>query len=176
MKLNHNLSYAMPDAVWPSHLPLQAVADGTVSLTDSDDALLDSVRGVAPGFPEAYASKEARDVALGCYGNYVKFFPTTAKEAEVAGFEAKDVAIGHRLGELGFGQVAPHVLDAVARDMALNDGSGSIVIARTRYGVNVVRDGHIAVSACPEFGVNADEQQIETTMRWLQVEFRKRLA
>jgi len=36
--------------------------------------------------------------------------------------------------------------------------------------------GGIAISACPEFDVPADQQQMEMTMHWLQGEFARRLA
>lgn len=136
-----------------------------------DQLLTDSVG--APVYPEVFASVAARDAALGAYGPYTIFTPTSWAEAEAAGFTATDLAVGHDLAKPGFDRVAQTVLDAVAENIESDLGPTVVVIARVRYEIDRDGNGEIGVSACGDFGVNAhpDNPQAEVTMRWLEGEF-----
>ena len=151
-------------------------AHGEEGLTDEQDELFTCVAGVAPGYHEVFANGARRNSGIGPYGEYAEFVETTLAEVETAGYTASGFAIGHRLGEAGFDLLAAAVIDAVAKEMAEGARSGTVIIARVRYDIRTGTGGGITVSACPEFGVSADDQQMETTMRWLQGEFAQRLT
>jgi hypothetical protein len=93
--------------------------------------------------------------------------------------DAQDVATAtetHRLGETGFNLLAQEVVKAVAQKMIAEEEPGTVIVARVRYDIRKVTGGGITISACPEFDVPADRQQMEMTMHWLQGEFAWRLA
>lgn len=171
-----HLSYDRAVARLPDELAQKAWAFGDQSLSDDEDELFTRIAGVAPAYPEAFATKAARDAALGSYGAYVEFIPASWAQFEATGWTTDQIAIGHSLGEDGFDQVAPAVLDAVAAKMGKTSMPGSVIIGRVRYDVCRTDTGGIAVSACPEFVDTVDDHQVEKTMRWLQAEFGRRLA
>jgi hypothetical protein len=111
-------------------------------LSDEDNELYDAICGVAPGFPEVFASAEARDAALGYFGPYVEFVPATWIEAETAGFPIASVAIGHALRDPAFPKVASKILDAVASCLQ-DDDCHDVVIHRTRYVVRRLTNGTV---------------------------------
>jgi len=126
------------------HVPdsLMAKLANSAVLSDEEDQLHERICGVAPGFPEAYASSEARDAALGLFGPYVKFVPATWGEAEVGGFPISSVAIGHALGDAAFAEVAPTILDAVTSRLR-DDDAHDVIIHRTRYVVRRLANGSV---------------------------------
>ena len=168
--------FARPIAMVTCDLAMHLAAHGENGLTDEQSELFAQAAGVAPGFPEVFTNTVRRDSALGPYGRYTEFVTTSLDEVEAAGYRASGFAIGHRLGECGFNLLAPAIIKAVANKMISGGEPGTIIIARVRYEVCQVSCGGIIISACPEFDVPADEQQIEMTMRWLQAEFARRLA
>lgn len=168
--------FARPIVLLPSDLAAHLAAHGEDGLTDDQSELLTCAAGVAPGFPEVFTNTVRRDSALGPYGRYVQFIKTRLDEVEAAGSGASSFAIGHSLGESGFNLLAPAVINAVAKKTIWGDEPGTIIIARVRYDIRKVTDGGITISACPEFDVPADQQQMEMTMHWLKGEFAQRLA
>src|ERR1700733_9982431 len=108
----HHFAFARPVPHTPDTLKAKLAAH--VELTDLEDEMLNRARGIIPGYPEAFATLEARDEALGPFGSYTRFVPATWVEAEGVGFPIASVAIGHALDDASFAKVAPPILDAVA--------------------------------------------------------------
>lgn len=168
--------FTRPIGLLPSDLAARVAAHGEDSLTDDQSELLTSAAGVAPGFPEAFTNAASRDSRLGPYGPYAEFIKANLDEFEAAGWRVSGLAVGHRLGESGFNLLAREVVKAVAHEMISDDRPGTIIIARVRYDIRKVTGGSITISACPEFDVPADQQEMEMTMRWLRDEFGRQLA
>ena len=172
--MNH-LAFARP----VPHVPDSLAAKLAVSavLSDEDDELHNAICGVAPGFPEAFASTEARDAALGPFGPYVEFVPATWIAAEVGGFLISSVAIGHALGDPAFAGVAPKILYAVASRLQDDDGH-DVIIHRTRYVVRRLTNG--TVKTCgwvTEFAAAAiDVKDAMETVAYLDRELNQRFA
>jgi hypothetical protein len=140
-----------------------------------DDLLIDAA-GNGYGCPESFATQAARDAALGVYGR-VRFIAKSWPEVQATGFFTSDIAIGHRFGEEGFDRVATPVVGAVISDMERTGELGAIVIARIQYKLREGWDYQIIVDGgVPQFGVDANEQEIAATTRWLQETFAERLA
>jgi hypothetical protein len=149
---------------------------GDTHLSDEQDERFTNVCGVVPGVPEAFATRAARDAALGPCGAYANVIETSWDQAVAAGFAASDVAIGHRLGDAEFDRVAKPVVDAVARKMQLTGEPGTIVIARARYEVSVGSNGQIDVAGgVPELSVTYDVPVTWATADWLREAFADRL-
>lgn len=168
--------FARPKPRLPEDLEWILANRGEEGLSDKRAELLTNARGAIPGYPEAFADDASRDDALGPYGEYVEFEPTSWSEARTGGFKVSRIAIGHALHKPGFDQLAALVMDAVAQEMKDTGCSETVVIARVEYGIDPRPDGNITVTAFPQFGVAADATQMEATMAWLQREFAKRLA
>lgn len=172
--MNH-FAFARPIAVAPDAL-MDKLTTSAV-LNDGKDELYNRICGVAPGFPEVFASEQARDAALGPFGPYVRFVRATWIEAEIGGFPVSSVAIGHALGEAGFAKVAPPILDAIA-DRIVDDDGHDIIIHRTRYVMRCQQDG--TVRTChwlTEFdGAGIDRSLGMETALYLDRELNRRLA
>lgn len=170
--------YARPVLTLPAELAKKLEAVGPGGLEDREGEVYRSVLGMLPGWPEAFATKAARDAALGPYGPYANFVPTTFAEVQNAGFTASGIAIGHPLGDPDFETVAPAVLKAMAERVA-DDGHATVIIGRVRYEIGSFRDD-VGVSALPEFDARGEPTVINKTMRWLNDNYahlvRKQLA
>lgn len=150
---------------------------GEGGLSEEQQRLLISAPPGAPGQPEAFLTKAARDRALGRFGPYTQFVPISWLEAQNAGFTMADIACGHVFGELGFAWIVPPLIDAVVQQMKAEIGwAGAIVIGRTCYEIFCTPNGSINVDAHPAFGVRAGEQQMTITAHWLNGEFSRRLG
>jgi hypothetical protein len=171
----HHLAFARAAAHIPDTLAAKLAASAVLS--DEDDELYTDICGVAPGFPEVFASTEARDAALGPFGPYVQFVPTTWIEAEGAGFPISSVAIGHALRDPAFAEVAPKILDAVAHRLQ-DDDAHDVIIHRTRYVVRRPTGG--AIKTCgwvAEFdGPAIDVNDATETVAYLDRELNQRIA
>ena len=77
-----------------------------VTASDEDTELLEPLMGQT-SFPEAFASVQARDRALGFIDTSIEFIPTSWAEAQAAGLEDSDIAVGPALAEDGFDLIAP---------------------------------------------------------------------
>jgi hypothetical protein len=172
--MNH-FAFARPLPRVPDSLAAKLAASAVLS--DADDELYDRICGVAPGFPEAFVSTEARDAALGPFGHYVEFVPATWIEAEISGFPISSVAIGHALRDPAFAEVAPKILDAVASRLR-DDDRHDVVINRTRYVVRRLTNG--TVKTCgwvTEFdGADIDIKDALETVAYLDRELNQRFA
>jgi hypothetical protein len=98
------------------------------------DELLVSLAGAAGGYPEAFATRQARDAALGQFGPYVEFVPASWPQMAAAGFAISDVAIGPAVCDPDYGRVAPQILDAIAAKLHKH-ADLEMVVHRTRYRV-----------------------------------------
>lgn len=174
MKTMNDHSFARPIPFLPEYLEAKVVTP--VMLSDEEDDLYTRACGVAPGFPEAFASVVARDAALGPFGPYVRFVEATWTQAEAAGFPISSVAIGHALHDQGFADVAPSILDAAASRLLDND-SHDIIINRTRY--MICATGGI-IHSCgwlTEFdGTPIAVDDAMATVKYLMRELNQRLA
>jgi hypothetical protein len=145
-------------------------------MSEEENELYTRICGVAPGFPEAFASDTARDAALGPFGPYVEFVEASWIQAEAAGFPVSSVAIGHALHDPGFADVAPLILDAAANCL-LDDDNHDIIINRTRYIIHAT-DG--IVRSCgwlTEFdGTPIAIDDAMATVEYLTRELNQRLA
>lgn len=169
--------FATTVAQLPADIERTLGAQGEAHLSDEQDERFTDVCGVAPGPPEAFATRAARDARLGPFGAYARVIETSWGQAVAAGFTASEVAIGHQLGEAGFDRVAKPVLDAVARKMQLTGEPGMIVIARSRYEVSIGSDGQIDVAGGPlELNVTYDVPIGWATVDWLREAFSARLV
>ncbi|MGL3107263.1 hypothetical protein [Bradyrhizobium sp. BR 1432] len=169
----HNLSFARPVARMPGWLAEKLTTDAPLLLDEEN--LLDAIAGVAPGYPEVFATVEARDAALGLFGPYVEYIPIARVEAEIGGFPFAEVAIGHRLGEAGFERVAAPVLDAIADRMRHHAGH-CVVIHRARYLILRQEDDLIRVCGWhPEFDADLDMADGLKTAMHIQSELNRRL-
>lgn len=138
------------------------------------DKLRAGAGGLILGQPEGFATLAARDAAVGPCGKH-RMSATSWHEVEESGFTPADVAIGHRLGDLGFDRVAKPVIDAVAGFMVRTSYPGVIAIARTRYGIDFGDYSHTIVDVS-WFGLTGgDKRQIAVTAQWLQKVFTARL-
>lgn len=174
MQLN-NAFFARPQPRLPANVMKVLKEIGEAGLSEEQDELFTNANGVAPGYPEAFVTKKTRDAALGPYGDYVEFIPTSWHEFMNAGFGVPDIAVGPAFGQPGFVKLASTVIDAVASRMQATDAPGSVVIARVRYDIHAT-ESDVSISGCPEFGVDASRNRITQTMRWLRAEFAKRLV
>lgn len=166
-------------------VPIPAIADALAAkaasgtLSDGEDDLFTRIYGVAPGFPEAWATPEARDAALGEFGPYVQFVPATWVQAEAGGFPISSVAIGHGLTDPAFAEVAAPILDAVAVELQDADCHGhDVIINRTRFIVVRQKDGRLRTCG---WATEFDGPAIETdtgmaTVAYLDREFNRRLS
>jgi hypothetical protein len=173
----HNRYFARPIPVISEALAAKVAASATLS--DDEDDLFTRICGVAPGFPEAWATPEARDAALGEFGPYVQFDPATWAQAEAGGFRISSVAIGHPLRDPEFVQVAAPVLDAIAAELQNPYCRGhDVIIHRTRFMVVRQKDG--TVRTCG-WATEFDGPVIETdagmeTVTYLDRELNRRLV
>jgi hypothetical protein len=173
----HNRYFARPIPMISDELAAKLAA--SAALSDDEDDLFTRICGVAPGFPEVWATPEARDAALGEFGPYVRFVPATWVQAEAGGFRIPSVAIGHPLGDPEFAQVAAPILDAIAAELQDPDCSGhDVIIHRTRFMVVRQTDGTVRTCA---WATEFDGPAIETnagmeTVTYLDRELNRRLA
>jgi hypothetical protein len=174
MKTLNDHAFARPIPFLPDFLEAKIATSAVLS--DEENDLHIRACGVAPGFPEAFASAAARDAALGPFGSYVKFVEASWIQAEAAGFPISSVAIGHALHDHGFADVAPLILDAAANRL-LDDDSHDIIINRTRYIIHTT-DG--IVRSCgwvTEFdGAPIAIDDAMATVKYLTRELSQRLA
>jgi hypothetical protein len=170
-----SFAFAQPVPRVPDALAAKLAASAV--LTDDDDELYNRICGVAPGFPEAFASAEARDAALGFFGPYVEFVPATWREAEIGGFSIYHVAIGHALRDPLFAETAPKILDAVASRLK-DDDSHDVIVHRTRYLVRRLTNGTLKTySWVTEFdGTAIDIKDALETVAYLDRELNRRFA
>lgn len=150
-----------------------------VTASDEDTELLESLMGQT-SFPEAFASVQARDRALGFIDTSIEFIPTSWAQAQAAGLEDSDIAVGPALGEDGFDLIAPMVVSAVVRrmhedgDIRNADGAirlrsrAAIRINRVQYEIEAVGDDTFRVLANPIYDEPANPSQIHETALWLQ--------
>ncbi|MBM6583924.1 hypothetical protein ILT44_27355 [Microvirga sp. BT689] len=135
-------------------------------------------------FPEAFTSPEAQDHARGFINEYIEFIPTTWAEAQAAGFDHSDIAVGPALGEIGFDVIAPMVVSAAVRKMqqtgAIRNTAGtirhparaSITISRIRYEIELGGDNKFQVIAIsPIYDGATDTPQTRETVLWLHRAF-----
>jgi hypothetical protein len=172
----HYLCFARPVPVISDALVAKAAS---ATLSDDENDLFTRICGVAPGFPEAWASPEARDAALGEFGPYVQFVPAPWVQAEAGGFPLSGVAIGHRLTDPEFAQVATPVLDAVAVELQDPDCRGhDVIINRTRFIVVRQKDGTVRTCGwATEFDGPAIEADTGmATVTYLDRELNRRLT
>lgn len=162
-------AYARPLPVMPPDIAEMLQTVGPAGLDDCQDEIFRHVLGLEPGWPEAFATDEARDAALGPHGPYISFIPTTFKAGQKAGFATHQIAIGHQLSDPDFHEVAPTVLKAMIPRME-DEHEGTVVIGRVAYRIGVSR-GEVAVAACPEFDIQPDPSVVAETMRWLEDRF-----
>lgn len=174
MKTMNDHSFARPMPFLPDYLETKLATSAVLS--DEEDDLCNRACGVAPGFPEAFASAAARDAALGPFGPYVKFVEASWTQAEAAGFPSSSVAIGHALHDHGFTDVAPLILDAAASCLREND-EHDIIINRTRY---IIRATDGIIRSCgwvTEFdGTPIAIDDAMATVEYLTRELNQRLA
>jgi hypothetical protein len=174
VKTLNDHAFARPIPFFPDFL--EAKLTTSAVLSDEEDDLYTRICGVAPGFPEAFASATARDAALGPFGPYVQFVEASWTQAEAAGFPISSVAIGHALRDEGFAEVAPEILDAVANCLQEDDGH-DIIINRTRY---IIRATDGIIRACrwvTEFdGTPIADDDAMATVEYLTRELNQRLA
>lgn len=170
----HHFSFARPIALLPASLGAKLATQATLS--DDENELLNAIRGVAPGFPEAFATEQARDAALGPYGPYVTFVPASWIEIEAGGFPVPSVAIGHNLGDPDFAEVASPILDAIANETQGCDNR-DVVVCRTRYIVRRQSNGPVRTCGwVTEFGGTAIENHTGLeTAKYLDSELNRRL-
>ena len=76
-----HLFYDRPVGRLPDELAQKAWAFGEQSLSNNEDELFTDAAGVAPGYPEAFATKAARDAALGSYAAHVEFIPRLGRNS-----------------------------------------------------------------------------------------------
>lgn len=139
------------------------------------DRLRTGAYGLMLGQSEGFATKAARDAVLRPCGERKAIIATTWPEAQTHGFSTASLAIGHRLGDVGFDQVVHPVIDAKVSFMICTSYPVAVVIARTRYEVDYDYDGNIVVDGdMSQFGFANDEQEIVETAHWLQEEFNNR--
>jgi hypothetical protein len=171
----NQFAFARPVPRLPSSLATKLAASPVLS--DEDNELYDAICGVAPGFPEVFASTEARDAALGYFGPYVEFVPATWIDAETAGFLIASVAIGHALRDPSFPQVAPPILDAIASRLE-DDDCADVVIHRTRYVVRRITNGTVKTYGwMTEFdGTAIEVEDAMETVAYLDRELNQRFA
>lgn len=131
--------------------------------------------GLMLGQSEVFATKSARDAVLRPCGKYKRIIATSWPEAQTHGFSTGSLAIGHRLGDVGFDQVVQPVIDAKVGFMICTSYPVAMVIARTRYEIDYGSDGEIEVAGdMSQFGFANDEQEIAETAHWLQRTFNDR--
>jgi hypothetical protein len=141
------------------------------------DRLRTGACGMILGQPEMFATRAARDAAVGACGKPTTFIATSWAEAQASGFTAVGIAIGHRLGTPEFDRVAKPVIDAAVRYMACTSMSVSVVIARSRYEVEFGDDGQFHVDRdMSQLSIAGDEQEVAATASWLRKLFTDRLT
>lgn len=138
-------------------------------LDDEQDEMYTQICGVAPGLVEAYATLATRDARLGAYASYVEFVPASYDDLVAAGLTARNVAVGHRIGEPGFEEV----LRAIAGEIAAGflhsaEPTAQIVVGRRNYVID--RVGHV-LCAIPVYGDGPSDAEYQATAAWLQREF-----
>jgi hypothetical protein len=149
-----------------------------LDLPIDDEELLNNLAGVAPGFPEAFATRQARDAALGQFGPYVDFVPASWPQMAAVGWAVSSIAIGHAVGDAAYSRVAPQILDAVAERLRTR-ADVEVIIHRNTYHVIRNEQGLVrVVGAYALFDAVPDDGQndLVRTTRHLADELNSRLC
>ncbi|MDP2411507.1 MAG: hypothetical protein Q8M26_14630 [Pseudolabrys sp.] len=149
-------------------------SDAEPALDDEQDALYTRICGVAPGLVEAYATPAARDARLGPCAAHVEFVSAGYRELATAGLAAGDLAVGHRIGDVGFEAVVRAIVEKIAcRFLQSTERTAEIVVDRVAYTID--RTGRV-MSAIPLYGEGPSDTVFRATAAWLRREFGPRLA